>query len=508
MNPEAPPNEILGLSVVRLIAHGGFASVYEVEDSEGGRRAVKQLHPELRSMPGVVEGFAREADFLISKKIPGVVQAIHFDRAHCALVMELLDGSTLQEVIRDSLDQFEMHTRLLIGIRLCRILQDIHEAGSLHLDLKPDNVILCTNGRVVLTDFGVAATKAGISDDRGPVMGAINYMAPESLLQTSPSDQRTDVYSLGVLLYELLSGSKPYSIEKGSLLREALHKVVPLDSLENITIPSGASLAVERCLAFEPERRWQTVQQLGKMLKREVPGLLTEQIETDIGFAMRLAKTSLGTGGKVKDAPAGRTANPRPISAPPAYLETPSTGMEKRGTPKALLWSSFIVLCVVAVGLGLWFSGFFEAARETPRPVAIDNRPDQPPHDVEGPPPGPAAGAPEPAATASATATPTVPPPTPKPTATPVQIMTGIGSLEITSKPGGGTVEELVRIDDGLSYLRKVTRTTPVFVEGLPAGMYSLTVRHAATGVAKTQRIRIQPNTKTVAPKFDLMPEE
>ncbi len=282
------PVSLLGRRVVRRIARGGFAAVYEVEDPEHGRLAVKQLHPEQRAVASVAAGFEREAAFLVAQRLPGVVRGIDFDGAAAALAMEYLDGVTLDRLIHSSLAAMPTTTRLMIGVSLCATLAAIHDLGQLHLDLKPDNVMLCHDGRVVLTDFGVGATVA-LTDGAGPVMGMIDYMAPEVLLHSGAADPRTDLYALGVLLYELLRGVRPYAIAKGTEIRAALEQVTPLDEAVGLTVPPLVAIVVQRAMAFTPATRWRSTREMGSLLAREVGECSAATVQAAVAAALAAA---------------------------------------------------------------------------------------------------------------------------------------------------------------------------------------------------------------------------
>jgi len=465
------PERLAGLKIKGLIATGGFASVYLAEDDRGGRLAVKQLHPEMRSQPGLVEGFAREARFLVSRKLPGVVNAVHFEQKECALVMEYLDGYTMEEIIRGALGEIDPGTRLLIGISLCETLEGIHAEDSLHLDLKPDNVFLTMDGRVVLLDFGVAATMAGNAGGRGPVMGAINYMSPELLFQNAAPSARSDLYSLGVMLYEFFSGRKPYSIDKATQLKAALEKVWPLDTLEDVELSPGTGLAVQRCLAWDPKRRWRSARELAGMLKKEVPGGLPVSPASGVAAAMTRVRKVL------RRRP---PSNPQRIMPVSRVQASPSP--EKKG--KGLWVGLGLLFFAAAAAAGLFFSGMVggkhaPARNSLPTPVR-HTRPRQTPA-VETPIPTP---------------TPAPPTPTPAPTATPMALPVGQGDLVLKSSPAGAKILALVRSEDGRNYIGRLSRTqAPLKVSALPAGSYRVSMELGGQRLSGSVRVRANQRT-------------
>jgi len=463
------PERLAGLKITGLIASGGFASVYLAEDEKGGRLAVKQLHPEMRSRPGLVEGFAREARFLVSRKLPGVVNAIHFEQKECALVMEFLDGHTMEEVIRGALGEINFRTRLLIGISLCETLQGIHSEGSLHLDLKPDNVFLTMDGRVVLLDFGVAATMAGSESGHGPVMGAINYMSPELLFQNTAPSARSDLYSLGVMLYEFFSGRKPYSIDKATRLKSALERVWPLDRLEDVKLSPGTGLAVQRCLAWDPNRRWRSASELAEMLKKEMPpGTSTGGVAEVMGRVRKVLRRR----------PPSNPQRIPPIS--PVQAPAPRDGS---GRGAGLLIGLGVLLLAVFAGAILYFVGI--PGRRNAPPDAVPSaaaRPDRAGRTPRAEPPPP-------------TPVPAAPTPTPVPTATPLALPSGHGDLVLKSSPAGARVLSLLRSEDGRDYVDRLTRTqVPLKVSSLPTGNYRIFME--LNGSRISGRIRVLANQR------------
>lgn len=316
------PTAISGLQVVRLLGRGGFASVFLARTADGELRAVKQLHPERRSFPPIVRAFEREAEMLLASTFPGVVRGLHFDREEWAIVMEYLEGPTLEWVIAEGLSRVPIHCRIFVGVELCAVLQSIHDRGWLHLDLKPNNVVLCRDGRIVLTDFGVAAAVGVREGERRPVLGTINYMSREQLAANVELDPRADIYSLGVMLYELFSGAKPYRISKATELRKALDRVKPLDTLGVSGLPVAVALAVQRALAYDRDARWRTMREFGELLSWELSGLSRADLANDLTTAVAELAMLLGTTSGRDSEPPLRT----PVAMPPQTGRQPALG--------------------------------------------------------------------------------------------------------------------------------------------------------------------------------------
>jgi serine/threonine protein kinase len=242
----------------RCLAFGGMAEVWTARDDVLGRRvAVKLLRPELAADALVRERFRREPLAAARLNHPNIVAI--FDTVSEggveAVVMELVEGATLRQRLDDegSLDvQFVVH----IGQAVAMALDTAHRAGIIHRDVKPGNILLGADGRVVLTDFGIATTTAGgdlTSND--VMMGTAKYLSPEHV-QGRPLDGRSDLYALAIVLYECLTGSVPFSGETdaSTALARVTRDATPPSSLRPSLPPALNDLLV-RTLARDPAER-------------------------------------------------------------------------------------------------------------------------------------------------------------------------------------------------------------------------------------------------------------
>jgi serine/threonine-protein kinase len=193
-----------------------MASVYEAVDEKLGRRvAVKELHEHLMEHAVLATRFSREALAVASVNHPGIVSiydSVAADReqgVRPALVMEFVDGRTLRSFLDEqgALDPIDVIT---LGRALCDALGSVHAAGLVHRDLTPSNVLLCRTGEVKLADFGIA-TSGGATDltATGTFVGTARYLSPEQLADGAV-DGRSDLYSLGLVLYEAVTGVRPF----------------------------------------------------------------------------------------------------------------------------------------------------------------------------------------------------------------------------------------------------------------------------------------------------------
>jgi serine/threonine protein kinase len=270
---------ILGLivdgryKVVELIGEGGMGKVYLAEHVDIGKRvALKVLHPSYSRMPDLVERFRREARAASKIGHPHIVDVTDSGTTadgSAYFVMEFLEGVELGSVIERE-GALEVARAVRIAQQICRALSAAHTAGIIHRDLKPENIFLTirdgTTDFVKVLDFGIAkTTEAEEARERkltspGMAMGTPEYMAPEQAAGR-PADQRCDVYALGAILYEMLTGVPPY---QGDNFMEILTKKATVDPVAPIhlrsTIPAPVSALVAAAMARNPDDRPATME--------------------------------------------------------------------------------------------------------------------------------------------------------------------------------------------------------------------------------------------------------
>jgi serine/threonine-protein kinase len=253
-----------------LLGQGGMAEVYAADDRLLGRRvAVKVLRAGLDADRRAVARFRREARAEAALSHPNIV-AIHdvgLDGEQPFLVMELVPGETLSEMIwRDA--PLPVERAAEIGVEVAEALAFAHDAGIVHRDVKPGNVMVTPNGRVKVVDFGIARAMAWTPlTGPGPVEGTAAYLSPEQV-RGLPLDGRSDVYSLGIILYEMLAGVPPFRGDTPLAIayRHVEEPPVPLESLRPST-PPGLAAIVMRCLSKDPATRYQSAARLASDLR-------------------------------------------------------------------------------------------------------------------------------------------------------------------------------------------------------------------------------------------------
>ena len=245
--------------IVRKLGSGGMADVYMAEDQQLGRRvALKVLHRRFAEDEQFVERFRREASSAAGLSHPNVVAI--FDRGEWDgtyyISMELVEGRTLKEIVREK-GPAPPEAAVDLTLQILRAARYAHKHGVVHRDIKPHNVLIDQDGRVRVTDFGIA--RAGTSDitETGSVMGTAQYLSPEQA-QGRPVDERADLYAIGIVLYELLTGQVPFDAD--SPVTVALKQVseMPVPPAELVpAIPPAIDAVVLHALEKDPDRRWQ-----------------------------------------------------------------------------------------------------------------------------------------------------------------------------------------------------------------------------------------------------------
>jgi serine/threonine-protein kinase len=213
------------------------------------------------------ERLRREAQMAARLSHPGIVRVLDFvdDGEFPCLVMELVEGSTLDAYLR-ARGSFPERTALLMAFHLAGALVAAHEAGILHRDIKPANVLIGADGTLKLSDLGLARPLADSSlTDHRNVMGTPLYMAPELFTRTSQPDPRCDLYSLGVVLYQLMTGAPPFGGSTAQVIHGHLHLGADLGK-----IPEGSRHILSRLLDKEPRLRVGSARELREMLRARV----------------------------------------------------------------------------------------------------------------------------------------------------------------------------------------------------------------------------------------------
>jgi beta-lactam-binding protein with PASTA domain/tRNA A-37 threonylcarbamoyl transferase component Bud32 len=263
-------------ALISHLARGGMADVYVGHDQLLDRRvAIKILHPEFAANEAFVERFRREAQAAANLNHVNIVDIYDWGRDQDVyfMVMELIQGRNLREELR-SQGALDPRRVAEIAISVAAALGAAHERGLVHRDVKPANVLLTPEGEVKVTDFGIA--RAWDDSDQltrtGAVIGTATYFSPEQA-QGLSADGRSDIYALGVVMYELLTGVPPFVGESPvSVAYQHVREVAPPPSDLNPNIPDTLDAIVMRCLEKDPRKRYQTAGELSADLERFLAG--------------------------------------------------------------------------------------------------------------------------------------------------------------------------------------------------------------------------------------------
>jgi eukaryotic-like serine/threonine-protein kinase len=268
--------------ILRRIGSGGMADVYCAEDTHLGRQvALKVLHRRFAQDQEFVERFRREASAAAGLQHPNVVAV--FDRGRhdgtYYIAMEHLPGRTLKEIVTERAPLSQDHV-VEMGLQVLQAAGFAHRHGVIHRDFKPHNVIVDDQGRAKVTDFGIARAGASEMTETGSIMGTAQYLSPEQA-QGHAVTATSDLYSIGVMLYEMLAGRLPFEGDSAVsiALKHLSEQPVPISQLRPDVNPALESV-VMAALAKDPARRWQTAEDFAEALAA-AGGQLGEGAPTD-----------------------------------------------------------------------------------------------------------------------------------------------------------------------------------------------------------------------------------
>lgn len=261
-----------GCRIVSILGKGGMAVVYKAyQESVGRFVAIKVLSPALANDPRFVERFRREALAVARLRHPNIIQVFDAGRegGHHYIIMELVEGGTLGDRMRQGLLSPALAAAILSPV--ADALDHAHRAGIIHRDIKPSNILFTKEGQPVLSDFGIArALQTSQLTTTGVFIGTPEYVSPESV-EGQSLDARSDVYSLGVVLYQMLTGRVPFSARTPTaVLYGHVYKTPPSPRSLNPGINLALEQAVLTALAKNPRDRYSSAGELARHVQTEV----------------------------------------------------------------------------------------------------------------------------------------------------------------------------------------------------------------------------------------------
>ncbi|MCB9562016.1 MAG: protein kinase [Kofleriaceae bacterium] len=376
VRPSTQPATLGAYRLYERLGAGGQACVYRarrLDDPDAGDVALKRLHPHLTDEPVAIASFGREAHiaYLLDHPVIRRVHALCREPGELFMTMEYVDGVSLTTVLKRA---YAARRRLpLAGIlalleRLCGALHYAHQlvdehgrpAGFVHRDVSPSNVMVSSTGRVKLIDLGVARTVAtGHETNSGLIKGKYGYMAPE-ILWSSPFDRRADVFSLGVLAWELITRCKLYPVRNPPVdVQQVRARPLEAPSRRDPQCPVALDAVVLRALAADPADRWPTCAAMAEAVRavaRQRGDVLDDAAVAELsGFAddpedvRRAGVAPLGTPvrsptpprtrlarGTPPEVPAARTLPPVPMPVP--WAAPPTVATPRPATRHARRW--------------------------------------------------------------------------------------------------------------------------------------------------------------------------
>jgi serine/threonine-protein kinase len=256
--------------VLRLLGSGGMGTVYEARDPVLERRvAVKVLAADLARQAELRERFMREAQAAGRLRHPNIVQVYDVGESNgrLFLAMEFVAGSDLERIIQDVPLSIEWKLDLLRQV--CEGLGHAHKHGVIHRDVKPANIRVTPTGDVKIMDFGIALLQSATSlTKRGLVLGSVHYISPEQV-EGRPVDARADVFSVGAIAFELLSGKRPFEAESvTAVMARVAYGSADLSQLPRTPFSPGLEAIIMNALAHRPQDRYQSLEDLRADLLR------------------------------------------------------------------------------------------------------------------------------------------------------------------------------------------------------------------------------------------------
>jgi len=352
-----------------LLGEGGMAVIYQAMDTHTGQPvAVKFLRSTLIRDQEALARFQQEAQTLMRLRHPNIVALYAFGQldGQPYLVMELIEGQSLDQVLQTQ-GRLPVDKAVDIAIQLCAALGAAHRAGLVHCDVKPQNILLQRNGHVKVTDFGIArAFSASALTKNGVVLGTPAYLAPEQAVggRVSPA---TDVYAVGVVLYEMLAGRPPFVGDDPQFVaRQQVEDAPPPIAAFNSRVPTQLAQIIHKTLSKEPSARYRNAEQLGRVLL----GYRQHALACTTGLAPISAPVMVAPQHEARVVKALR------VEVAPPLIPEPEKATEREVDGVALVLALIALVSVLGL-IPLWSAVYrrYAAAPASLAPLALTSQP-------------------------------------------------------------------------------------------------------------------------------------
>lgn len=361
--------------VTQLIGEGGMGEVYKAIDTMIEREvAIKVLRPEIARQKNLLERFRSEAVTLAKLNHAGIATLYSFiqEGDQFYMILEYVPGKTLESIEQER-GALDFKTAVPLFVKILEAMQPAHEMGVMHRDVKPSNIMLTTWGTVKLMDFGIARVLGAARQTReGALVGTMEYIAPERI-KGKEGGPAADIYSLGIVLYEMLAGRLPFSSDNEyELMRMQLESVAPTFAEMGVQVPPQIEAVVRKSMAKQEADRYvtcdefiealQTVAGAAPIAKREIIALVGQMTVTALGTAGHSSSgETLGVVASNNIPPAG-SLEPRKQEASGKGSESVAAFIRSRKVP---LIAAAAALAAIGVGVGFGLL----ARREPPKPA-------------------------------------------------------------------------------------------------------------------------------------------
>lgn len=334
-----------------VLGKGAMGTVYEGFDPVIARRvAIKTVRlPDAEDLEAQDElaRFKREAQAAGRLSHPNIVGVFDYGETPelAYIVMEFVDGTTLKHIV-DKKERFELAEIVRLMDGLMAGLQFSHDRGVTHRDIKPANIMLTQAGEVKIADFGIARIESSSMTQAGTMLGTPSYMSPEQFMGQTV-DSRTDIYSSGVMLYQLLTGEKPFEGGLTAIMHKVLNTEPPPPSALSVTVPAAFDAVVKKAMAKRPEDRFASATEFSRALR---DAFENKQVAASTDYG--LGAMDFGDGDATMVA-SSRPA-PQPAMPPVAAVAAP---VAKKGLPLGMIGGGAAVLALLAGGGYFMFGG-------------------------------------------------------------------------------------------------------------------------------------------------------